>query len=114
MSDTNTARQWRNINKVVRALADLCFGDKNHPQWGVAYISIVNSLTAKDGIDISALNLETLSEPEPRKIVAYRINIKTSVGLVKGNWVDGEPSQDVMTVVNSIPDISVLEYAFSL
>ena len=114
MHDTNAARQWRNINKVVKALADLCFGDKNHPQWGIAHISIVNSLSAKDGLDVSALNLEPLVEPEPRKIVAHRINIKSSIGLVTGSWVDGEPSQDTVAIINAHPDISALEYAYSL
>lgn len=53
--------QWRNIRKVVRALADLCFGSKDDPRWGIAWISIVNSLTAKDGLDSSTLGLERLT-----------------------------------------------------
>lgn len=54
--------QHRNIKKVVRALADLCFGSKNEPKWGVAWLAIVNSLTAKDGLDWMALRLEPLPE----------------------------------------------------
>lgn len=66
MADTTTPApsaneiQWRNIRKVVRALADLCFGSADHPQYGHCHQAIVNSLTAKDGLDISALDLEPL------------------------------------------------------
>jgi hypothetical protein len=54
--------QWRNIRKVVKGLADLCFGSQDDPRWGVAHLAIVNSLSAKDGLDISTLKLEPLSK----------------------------------------------------
>lgn len=44
--------QWRNIKKVVNALADLCFGSPEHPQWGVAHVALTTSLTSKDGLQI--------------------------------------------------------------
>lgn len=56
------AIQRRNIIKVVRALADLCFGSRDDPRWGISWIAVVNSLTAKDGLDWSALQLESLVE----------------------------------------------------
>ncbi|MFY9460416.1 MAG: hypothetical protein WAP57_11775 [Aquabacterium commune] len=77
--------QWRNIKKVVRALADHCFGDKNDPRWGVAHISIVNSLTAKDGIDILALGLERLTptaQAAPAAERQYINGVKTVADLV--------------------------------
>ncbi|CAB5514575.1 hypothetical protein LMG26857_03634 [Achromobacter anxifer] len=54
------AVQWRNIHKVVNALADFCFGSKDDPRWGVAHIAITQSLTANDGLDVLALGLERL------------------------------------------------------
>lgn len=45
--------QWRNIHKVVNALADLadlCFGDPKDPQYGIMHVAITTSLTAKDGL----------------------------------------------------------------
>ena len=53
--------QWRNIKKVVDALADLCFGSVNDPKWGIAHIAIRHSLVSKDGLDIKALGLEPLA-----------------------------------------------------
>ena len=52
--------QWRNIRKVVNALADFCFGSQDDPQWGVSHLVIRTSLTAKDGLDVSTLGLEPL------------------------------------------------------
>lgn len=54
------AVQWRNIRKVVKALADLCFGGPNDPRYGIMHTAITTSLTAKDGLDISTLGLEPL------------------------------------------------------
>ena len=58
--------QWRNIHKVVNALADLCFGGPKDPQYGIMHLAITTSLTAKDGLDTSNLGLEPLvvSTPE--------------------------------------------------
>lgn len=55
--------QWRNIRKVVDALADFCFGSQDDPRWGVAHVAIRTSLTAKDGLDVQALKLEPLAAP---------------------------------------------------
>lgn len=52
--------QHRNICKVVRALADLCFESPSHPKYGIMHTAVVNSLTASDGLDWVALNLEPL------------------------------------------------------
>ena len=63
MSDTpRTAAeiQWRNIHKVVNAIADFTFGSADHPQYGTSHVAIRGALTAKDGIDIIALRLEPL------------------------------------------------------
>ena len=46
--------QWRNIKKVVDALADLCFGSVNDPKWGIAHIAIRHSLVSKYGLDQEA------------------------------------------------------------
>ena len=54
-------KQWRNITKVVKALADLCFGSPNDPTYGHCHVAITTSLTAKDGLDVTALKLERLS-----------------------------------------------------
>jgi len=53
--------QWRNIKKVVRAIADLCFESKDHPQYGTCHLAVVNSLTAKDGL--GHIELEPLVVP---------------------------------------------------
>ena len=53
--------QWRNIKKVVDAIAKECFGgpeQEGKVSLAAAYLAVKNSLTAKDGIDISTLNLE--------------------------------------------------------
>ncbi|HET8687512.1 MAG TPA: hypothetical protein VFM18_12730 [Methanosarcina sp.] len=50
--------QWRNIKKVVKGLADFCFGSPNDPRYGHYHVMLTTSLTAKDGMDISTLNLE--------------------------------------------------------
>jgi hypothetical protein len=52
--------QYRNICKTVKALADLCFGSQDHPKYGNCWVAIVNSLSAKDGLDWQALHLEPL------------------------------------------------------
>lgn len=54
------AVQWRNITKVVNALADFCFGSRSDSRWGHAHIAITQSLTANDGLDVSAIGLEPL------------------------------------------------------
>lgn len=51
--------QWRNIRKVVKALADHCFGSPTDPQYGVYHVALTTSLTAKDGI--GHIDLEPLS-----------------------------------------------------
>lgn len=58
------AVQWRNIHKVVKALADFSFGGPNDPQWGVAHICMTQGLTAKDGLDILSLDLEPLASAQ--------------------------------------------------
>ena len=55
--------QWLNIKTVVKQLADHCFGSKDDPRWGTAWISVVTSLTAKDG---PTFTLEPL--PESNKV----------------------------------------------
>lgn len=54
-------KQWRNITKVVKALADFCFGSPNDPTYGHCHVALTTSLTAKDGLDVTALKLERLS-----------------------------------------------------
>jgi hypothetical protein len=44
--------QWRNIQKVVRELAAFCFGSAADPTYGSCYTALVNSLTAKDGVQV--------------------------------------------------------------
>jgi hypothetical protein len=53
--------QWRNIQKVVRQVAEFCFGgpqQEGNVSMAAAYLSVINCLTAKDGVD---LKLEPLS-----------------------------------------------------
>ena len=57
---SNEATQWRNIKKVVKALADFNFGSADDKRWGIAHVSLTHSLVAKDGLDIGALGLEPL------------------------------------------------------
>lgn len=57
---SNEAIQWRNIKKVVKALADFNFGSADDKRWGIAHVSLTHSLVAKDGLDIGALGLEPL------------------------------------------------------
>ena len=57
---SNEAIQWRNIKKVVKALADFNFGSADDKRWGIAHISLTHSLIAKDGLDVDALGLEPL------------------------------------------------------
>jgi hypothetical protein len=50
-----TEVQWRNIRKVVRELAVFCFGGPDATgsvSLSAAYTALVNSLTAKDGLDV--------------------------------------------------------------
>ena len=68
--------QWRNIKKVVRAAADLSFGGKDDPKYGHCWLAVVNSLTASDGIDITALGLEplpTLETAQPVQVNAMLV-----------------------------------------
>ena len=58
------AAQWRNIKKVIKALADFCFGSKDNPKYGHCHLALTNSLTAKDGLDVSKLGLEPLHAPQ--------------------------------------------------
>ena len=55
---SNEAIQWRNIKKVVKALADFNFGSADDKRWGIAHISLTHSLIAQDGLDVDALGLE--------------------------------------------------------
>jgi hypothetical protein len=53
--------QWRNIQKAVQLVAEFCFGgpqQQGSVSMAAAYTSVVNCLTAKDGI---SLKLEPLS-----------------------------------------------------
>lgn len=59
--DTPEQVQWRNIRKVVKALADHCFGSPDHPQYGTYHVALTTSLTAKDGVDVQL-------EPLPDRI----------------------------------------------
>lgn len=54
--------QWRNIKKVVRAIADFNFGNPPDPKWEVAHACVVNALTAKDGL--GKIELEPLPQSE--------------------------------------------------
>jgi hypothetical protein len=53
--------QFRNIRKVVKALADFCFGNPRDPVYGAYHTALTASLTARDGLDISSVGLEPLS-----------------------------------------------------
>lgn len=47
--------QWRNIQKVVKEVADFCFGGHDHlgsVSLAAAHCAVVTSLTAKDGINV--------------------------------------------------------------
>ncbi len=75
MSDRNrTANeiQWRNIRKVVRALADLCFESPEHPKYGTCHTALTTSLTAKDGL--GPIDLEPL--PDTASLTAELARVK--------------------------------------
>lgn len=77
--------QWRNIKKVVKQIADHCFGSKDDPTWGVSYISVVNSLTARDGI--KPTGLESLYAPEPPVYKLEDLNSPASTSeFQEGQW----------------------------
>ena len=62
------AVQWRNIKKVVKALADLCFESPEHPKYGHCHVAVTTSLTASDGLDVTALRLEPLYAAQPSAV----------------------------------------------
>ena len=77
--------QWRNIKKVVKQIADACFGSKDDPTWGVSYISVVNSLTASDGI--KPTGLESLYAPEPPVYTEAELNSPDATSdFQEGQW----------------------------
>ena len=78
--------QWRNIHKVVNALADLCFGGPKDPQYGIMHVAITTSLTAKDGLDTSNLGLEPLVAPAP-EVVQQALQSEDLSGHDVGVWV---------------------------
>lgn len=65
--DTPEMVQWRNIRKVVKELADLCFGSPDDLKYGSCHIALTTSLTAKDG-------LHTTLEPLPDRVKANMFN----------------------------------------
>jgi hypothetical protein len=44
--------QWRNIRNVVRQVAEFCFGSAEDKTFGSSFTAVVNSLTAKDGVQV--------------------------------------------------------------
>jgi hypothetical protein len=59
MSQHPEAIQWRNVRKIVKALADWGFGSPNDPNYGHCHITMTTGLTAKDGPDFSVIGLES-------------------------------------------------------
>ena len=51
-TDTNEMIQWRNIRKVVKAIADYCFESGTHPDYGVAHTAVSTVLYASDGLQV--------------------------------------------------------------
>ncbi len=64
--------QWRNIRKVVRTLADLCFESPEHPKYGTYHTALTTSLTAKDGL--GPIDLEPL--PDTATLTAELARVK--------------------------------------
>lgn len=62
------AIQWRNIQKVIKELADFCFGGARalgNVSTGAAYVAMTTALTAKDGLNVS---LEPLASTQTERI----------------------------------------------
>lgn len=58
MNQHPEAIQWRNVKKIVKALADWGFGSPNDPDYGHCHVAMTTGLTAKDGPDFSTIGLE--------------------------------------------------------
>lgn len=104
---SNEAIQWRNIKKVVKALADFNFGSADDKRWGIAHISLTHSLIAKDGLDVDALGLEPLdsgvreladAQQEIARLRAALEVLETDAHFIFNN-PPGETSQDVRDVI---------------
>jgi hypothetical protein len=63
-TETPEEVQWRNIRKVVKALADHCFGSPDDPKYGLYHVALTTSLTAKDG---PTFQLEPLPKSKDKK-----------------------------------------------
>ncbi len=79
--------QWRNIKSVVKTLADWAFGDKDHPKYGVYWVSIVTGLTAKDG---PKFTLEALATPLDDSALQARQKAERERCAERLEAVDGE------------------------
>ena len=83
--------QWRNIKKVVRALADLCFGSPNDPKYGHCHVALTTSLTAKDGIVVELEPLPVAQQPQKAE-AAEPLSVADAerMGATGGPVVEGE------------------------
>ena len=55
MMNQSEVIQQHNIQRAIRQVADFCFGNKNDPKWGTAWISVAHSLSANDGLELKGL-----------------------------------------------------------
>lgn len=62
MSNHPEAIQWRNVRKIVKALADWGFGSPNDQKYGHCHVIMTTGLTAKDGPDFSTIDLEPIPD----------------------------------------------------
>jgi hypothetical protein len=100
------AIQWRNIRKVVKELAAFCFGDGaqcGQITLGAAYTALVNSLAAKDGLDVRLEPLATqpaegLTEQHRQKAARWDYMM-----LVADNN-DGPEAQEMARICDELPD----------
>lgn len=101
-----TTVQWRNILKTVRELAKFCFGgpsDQGSVTLGAAYTSLVNALTAKDGL---AIHLEPLPvcADLPADASTNGARYKAALQEIAGYRGKGDCSTDVIEIAESALD----------
>jgi hypothetical protein len=111
----NEAVQWRNITKVVRAIADHCFEDKHHPKYGSCWLAVVHSLTAKDGINIELEPFEASPpvEADPVGEVFWLYEITKGGGVYQGGTGDNA-EKDVKTVADAFEESGTPFKVFAL
>lgn len=95
--------QWRNIKTVVKAIADYAFGSKDDPTYGMFWLCIVNSLTAKDGI--GAISLEPLPPTIEIKTTEQPIYWPTARDV--GRYGDMSPVEHMRVGLDSDNDVYV-------